>query len=165
MGWNDGRNRSVRKAVTFTPGEWERVERRLERAGGVYPLGWNAYARTMLLKGRYVAIEVPFDVPRVTVQVNRIGINVNQIARKCNEDDLVTVEELRQVRRELEKCYRQLDDAWKLMHMPRPSPGTGADAWTRRYRRMTSRTRHRPRRNNVLPICITILGVEGFHAR
>lgn len=75
-----------------------------------------AYARTMLLKGRYVAIEVPFDVPRVTVQVNRIGINVNQIARKCNEDDLVTVAELRQVRRELEKCYRQLDDAWKLMH-------------------------------------------------
>jgi hypothetical protein len=116
MGWNDGRNRSVRKAVTFTPGEWERVERRLERAGGVYPLGWNAYARTMLLKGRYVAIEVPFDVPRVTVQVNRIGINVNQIARKCNEDELVTVEELRQVRRELEKCYRLLGDAWKLMH-------------------------------------------------
>jgi hypothetical protein len=116
MGWNDGRNRSVRKAVTFTPGEWERVERRLERAGGVYPLGWNAYARTMLLKGRYVAIEVPFDVPRVTVQVNRIGINVNQIARKCNEDDLVTVEELRQVRRELEECYRLLGDAWKLMH-------------------------------------------------
>ena len=116
MGWNDGRNRSVRKAVTFTPGEWERVGRRLERAGGVYPLGWNAYARTMLLKGRYVAIEVPFDVPRVTVQVNRIGINVNQIARKCNEDDLVTVAELRQVRRELEKCYRLLGDAWKLMH-------------------------------------------------
>lgn len=116
MGWNDGRSRSVRKAVTFTPGEWEWVERRLERAGGVYPLGWNAYARTMLLKGRYVAIEVPFDVPRVTVQVNRIGINVNQIARKCNEDDLVTVAELRQVRRELEKCYRLLGDAWKLMH-------------------------------------------------
>lgn len=116
MGWNDGRNRSVRKAVTFTPGEWQRVERRLERAGGVYPLGWNAYARTMLLKGRYVAIEVPFDVPRVTVQVNRIGINVNQIARKCNEDDLVTVAELRQVRRELEECYRLLGDAWKLMH-------------------------------------------------
>ena len=116
MGWNDGRNRSVRKAVTFTPGEWERVERRLERAGGVYPLGWNAYARTMLLKGRYVAIEVPFDVPRVTVQVNRIGINVNQIARKCNEDDLATVAELRQVRRELEECHRLLGDAWKLMH-------------------------------------------------
>lgn len=116
MGWNDGRNRSVRKAVTFTPGEWERVERRLERAGGVYPLGWNAYARTMLLKGRYVAIEVPFDVPRVTVQVNRIGINVNQIARKCNEDDLVTVAELRQVRHELDECRRLLGDAWKLMH-------------------------------------------------
>ena len=32
-------------------------------------------------------------------------VNVNQIARKCNEEDLVTVEELRQVRRELEKCY------------------------------------------------------------
>lgn len=116
MGWNDGRNRSVRKAVTFTPGEWARVERRLERASSVFPLGWNAYARTMLMKGRYVAIEAPFDFTKVTAQVNRIGINVNQIARKCNEDDLVTVEELRQVRRELEKCYRQLDGAWKLMH-------------------------------------------------
>lgn len=113
--WTDGRNRSVRKAVTFTPAEWERVEHRLRRAGSVFPVSWNAYARAMMLKGKYVAIEVPFDFPRLTAPINRIGSNINQIARKCNEDDRATVEELRQVKRELEECRRLLGDAWELL--------------------------------------------------
>jgi hypothetical protein len=44
----------------------------------------------VLMKGRYVAIDVPFDSHKVAAQINQIGFNVNQIARKCNEDDLVT---------------------------------------------------------------------------
>jgi hypothetical protein len=36
MGRNDVRNRSERKAVTFTPGEWKRVERRLESVSSVF---------------------------------------------------------------------------------------------------------------------------------
>lgn len=112
------------------------------------------------MKGRYVAIDVSFDFFKVNAQINQIGINVNQIARKCNEDDLATVEEFRQVRRELEKCYRQLDDAWNLMHDAKAiAPKTGADAWARRYHRMTLRTRNRPRCHNVLfnPLNVSIL--------
>lgn len=106
--WNDGRNRSVRKAVTFTPDEWERVRRSLQRIGSVFPVSWSAYALSMLLKGKYVAIEAPFDFPGLTAPINRIGSNVNQIARKYNEDDQATVEELQQVRHELEECRRLL---------------------------------------------------------
>lgn len=55
---------------------------------------------------------------------------------------------------------RQLDDAWNLMHDAEAiAPKTRADAWARRYHRMTLRTRNRPRRHNALsnPLSVSIL--------
>lgn len=89
------RRRVVRKMVSFTPEEWERVERRMEAARA---RTFDAFARGMLLEGTLKVVKVAFDASVLRVELSRIGNNLNQIARKVNVDDGATVEEMRAAR-------------------------------------------------------------------
>lgn len=89
------RSRPVRKAVSFSASEWQRVERRMEAAGA---RKFEPFARAAVLEGEVRVQRVAFDPSQLRVELSRIGNNVNQIARHVNTDDVVTYEEMRAAR-------------------------------------------------------------------
>lgn len=89
------RSRPVRKALSFSVSEWERVERRMLAAGA---RKFEPFARAAVLDGEVRVQRVAFDPSQLRVELSRIGNNVNQIARHVNTEDAVTLEEMRAAR-------------------------------------------------------------------
>lgn len=89
------RSRPVRKALSFSAGEWERVERRMIAAGA---RKFEPFARAAVLDGEVKVKRVAFDPSQLRAELSRIGNNVNQIARHVNTEDVVTYEEMRAAR-------------------------------------------------------------------
>jgi len=89
------RSRPVRKALSFSAAEWERVERRMLVAGA---RKFEPFGRAAVLEGEVRVKRVAFDPSQLRVELSRIGNNVNQIARHVNTEDVVTYEEMRAAR-------------------------------------------------------------------
>ena len=91
--WN--RSRPVRKRVSFSDQEWEIIERRLVLSGA---RSFEQFARSVILDAEIVVRQVAFDPAPLRVELSRIGNNLNQIARHVNEEDRVTLDEMRAAR-------------------------------------------------------------------
>ncbi|KTR92598.1 hypothetical protein NS220_14250 [Microbacterium testaceum] len=85
----------MRKALSFSAGEWERVERRMRAAGA---RKFEPFARAAVLDGEVRVQRVAFDPSVLRVELARIGNNINQIARHVNTESGVTFEEMRAAR-------------------------------------------------------------------
>lgn len=96
------RARPVRKTLSFTPQEWERIERRMTASEAT---SFTSFAREAVLEGRVVVRPVTIEADALRVELSRIGNNVNQIARQVNtereagRDDVAS---LRQLLREIQ---------------------------------------------------------------
>lgn len=89
------RSRPVRKMLSFSEGEWQRVERRMAAAGTTK---FEPFARGAVLDGEVKVQRIAFDPSKLRAELSRIGNNINQIARHVNTDDVVTYEEMRAAR-------------------------------------------------------------------
>lgn len=91
--------RCLRKAVTFTPEEWDRADRfyqKVRRARGG-ELSFSAHARRLLIDARVVTVTVALDPDKVRADMARIGNNVNQIARRANTYDHLSPDDIGRV--------------------------------------------------------------------
>lgn len=89
------RSRPVRKRVSFSEQEWATIERRMLLSDA---RSFEHFARAVLLDAQVVVKRVAFDAAPLRVELSRIGNNLNQIARHVNEEDRVTLEEMRAAR-------------------------------------------------------------------
>lgn len=89
------RARPVRKSLTFSESEWERVKRRQAIAGS---RSFTEFAREAVLEGEVRVTRVAFDAAALRVDLSRIGNNINQIARAVNVDGGTTYDEMRAAR-------------------------------------------------------------------
>lgn len=104
------RNRSTRKGVSFTPEEWEAVERRMRLAGSQ---SFDAFARDVLLSSKVKVVRIPFDPAPLRADLARIGNNINQIARQVNIEETTTLEQMRDARKLLREVQRVIEEATK----------------------------------------------------
>lgn len=102
------RSRHVRKLVSFTAGEWEVVERRMEMAGAK---SWERFARDAILESQIRVTRAAFDPSQVRAELSRIGNNINQIARQVNVEEVVTFEEMRAARMLLKEIQEVISRA------------------------------------------------------
>lgn len=104
------RSRPVRKRVSFTEQEWEIIERRMVLSDA---RTFEHFARAVMLNAEVVVRRVAFDPAPLRVELSRIGNNLNQIARHVNEEDRVTLDEMRAARaliREVQQVINRAAD-------------------------------------------------------
>lgn len=104
------RERGVRKLVSFSPAEWNRVSRRMQAAEA---RSFDAFARDVLLEARVKVIQVPFDPASVRYELSRLGNNLNQIARQVNAQHGTSVEEMREARKIMREVQEVLNAQMK----------------------------------------------------
>ncbi|WP_176714740.1 plasmid mobilization protein [Leifsonia xyli] len=90
------RSRPVRKILSFSAAEWERVERRIRLVGA---RSFEAFARQVVLEGEVRVTAIAFDPAEMRVALSRIGNNVNQIAALANTEENATFEQVQAVRK------------------------------------------------------------------
>lgn len=97
------RERPVRKAVSFTAAEWERVS---ERVAVSNDSSFDAFARRACLEGQVKVVRQSFDPQALRAELSRIGNNVNQVARQANVDQEATAEQVQEVRALMREVQR-----------------------------------------------------------
>lgn len=111
------RARPIRKALSFTEAEWERVNARMTVAGA---RTFETFARQAVLDGEVRVKRVAFDPSGLRLELSRIGNNINQIARQVNVDDVVTYEEMRAARLLVQKVQAAITAAIKRIEDEQP---------------------------------------------
>lgn len=106
------RERAMRKLVSFSPAEWDRISRRMEAAGAG---SFDAFARDVLLEARVKVIRMPIDPASVRAELSRLGNNLNQVARQVNMEHGTTVDEMRAARRIMGEVQEVLNNEVKRM--------------------------------------------------
>ena len=114
MSWANKRRRTVQKLVTFTPDEWERVDKlhkRVNRYTTRYH-SFTAFARKMLTDGEIRVIEIkPLTDPEpLAKEIGRIGVNVNQIAHWANANEHITPEQVAKITTSFDRIEQLLGD-------------------------------------------------------
>ena len=102
------RSRPVRKRVSFTGAEWKQIERRMTMTDA---RSFDQFARESLIGGEVVVRPVTFDPVPFRVELSRIGNNLNQIARQVNEEDRVTLDQMRSARQLIVEIQQVINDA------------------------------------------------------
>lgn len=96
------RKRPVQKLIRLTQEEARFISDKVAESGMT---NFNSFARIMLIMGE-VKILTFEELRELRKEINRIGVNVNQIAKKVNEDDQVSLNELSQIL-ELQKDLKE----------------------------------------------------------
>jgi hypothetical protein len=117
MSWGKGRTRSIAKLITFSPEEWERVERlhRQLTASSVRYKSFGNYARKMLSEREInVTVVRPLTDPQpIAKAIGRVGVNVNQIAHWANENERITPEQVAELRDGFARIERLLGELFE----------------------------------------------------
>ncbi len=87
------RKRSVQKLIRLTEEEARFISTKVSESGMA---NFNSFARIMLIMGEVKILNFE-ELRELRKEINRIGVNVNQIAKKVNEDDQVSLNELSQI--------------------------------------------------------------------
>lgn len=104
------RERGVRKLVSFSDAEWERISRRMQAADA---RSFDRFAREVLLEARVKVVQLPFDPSSVRYELSRLGNNLNQIARQVNTQHGASVEEMRAARKIMREVQEVLNEQMK----------------------------------------------------
>lgn len=89
------RERPIRKMVSFSEAEWERVEARMTVAND---RSFDSFARRACLESEVKVVRRAFDPQELRAELARVGNNVNQIARLANIEQESTSEQVRAVK-------------------------------------------------------------------
>lgn len=87
------RKRPVQKLIRLTDEEARFISDKVAESGMT---NFNSFARIMLIMGEVKILNFE-ELKELRQAINRIGVNVNQIAKKINEDDQVSLNELSQI--------------------------------------------------------------------
>lgn len=87
------RKRSVQKLIRLTEEEARFISDKVAESGMT---NFNSFARIMLIMGEVKILNFE-ELKELRQAINRIGVNVNQIAKKVNEDDQISLNELSQI--------------------------------------------------------------------
>ena len=87
------RKRMIQKKIRLTEEEARFISTKVSESGMA---NFNSFARIMLIMGEVKILNFE-ELRELRKEINRIGVNVNQIAKKVNEDDQVSLEELSQI--------------------------------------------------------------------
>lgn len=126
MSWARGRERTIRKEITFTPEEWERAKllhEKWTKGLDVYRQ-WGRFARLLLMEGHVeITVKQPLTDPEpIAIQVGRIGVNVNQIAHWANLNEHITssqIDEILDGFNEIKQLLKGLYDAGQNLNVRR----------------------------------------------
>lgn len=89
------RERPIRKMVSFSEAEWERVEARMTVAND---RSFDSFSRRACLESEVKVVRQAFDPQELRAELARVGNNVNQIARLANIEQESTSEQVRAVK-------------------------------------------------------------------
>lgn len=111
MSWDSGRSRSVRRTVTFTPGEWQLVASNyaLARQARGYR-SFNEFARDLFSTGSTRTIHVFCDPAQLRGEIRRIGVNINQITHAMNQAGGATAAQVDAVLAQMDELNGYLAD-------------------------------------------------------
>ena len=87
------RKRMIQKKIRLTEEEARFISTKVLESGMT---NFNSFARIMLIMGEVKILNFE-ELRELRKEINRIGVNVNQIAKKVNEDDQVSLNELSQI--------------------------------------------------------------------
>ena len=87
------RKRPVQKLIRLTEEENRFISTKIAESGMT---NFNTFARIMLIMGEVKILNFE-ELRELRKEINRIGVNINQVAKKVNEDDQVSLNELSQI--------------------------------------------------------------------
>lgn len=115
------RKRPVQKLIRLTEEENRFISTKVAEAGMT---NFNAFARIMLIMGEVKILKFE-ELKELRKEINRIGVNINQVAKKVNEDDQASLNELSQIL-ELQK---HLKDTINQFIQIQENQTKGQDRW------------------------------------
>ena len=86
------RKRMIQKKIRLT----EEEARFISKVAESGMTNFNAFARIMLIMGEVKILNFE-ELRELRKEINRIGGNINQVAKKVNEDDQASLNELSQI--------------------------------------------------------------------
>lgn len=99
------RERPVRKAVSFSESEWDRIQSRMELSKDA---SFDAFARRACLESEVKVVRQSFDPQALRAELARIGNNVNQVARQANIEQEATAEQVQEIRALMREVQRSV---------------------------------------------------------
>lgn len=87
------RKRMIQKKIRLTEEEARFISTKVVESGMT---NFNAFARIMLIMGEVKILNFE-ELRELRKEINRIGVNINQVAKKVNEDDQASLNELSQI--------------------------------------------------------------------
>ena len=115
------RKRMIQKKIRLTEEEARFISTKVAESG--MP-NFNAFARILLIMGEVNILKVE-ELKELRKEINRIGVNINQVAKKVNEDDQASLNELGQIL-ELQK---HLKDTINQFIQIQENQTKGQDRW------------------------------------
>ena len=115
------RKRSVQKLIRLTEEENRFISTKVAESG--MP-NFNTFARILLIMGEVKILNFE-ELRELRKEINRIGVNINQVAKKVNEDDQASLNELSQIL-ELQK---HLKDTISQFIQKQENQTKGQDRW------------------------------------
>ncbi|MFC5647691.1 plasmid mobilization relaxosome protein MobC [Paenibacillus solisilvae] len=100
------KNRYRNKEVKFfvTGHEMEMIDKK----AAIAELDRSKYLRKMALEG-YIIKQDFSQVEQLVYEVNKIGNNINQVARRANEVEYVSLDDIKYLKKQLEGIYGQIE--------------------------------------------------------
>ena len=87
------RKRPVQKLIRLTEEENRFISTKVAESGMT---NFNTFARIMLIMGEVNILKFE-ELKELRKEINRIGVNINQVAKKVNEDNQASLNELSQI--------------------------------------------------------------------
>ncbi|MFR7125867.1 plasmid mobilization protein [Streptococcus pneumoniae] len=87
------RKRPVQKLIRLTEEENRFISTKIAESGMT---NFNTFARIMLIMGEVKILNFE-ELRELRKEINRIGVNINQVAKKVNEDEQASLNELSQI--------------------------------------------------------------------
>ncbi|HEW6572699.1 TPA: plasmid mobilization relaxosome protein MobC [Streptococcus pneumoniae] len=97
------RKRPVQKLIRLTEEENRFISTKIAESGMT---NFNTFARIMLIMGEVKILNFE-ELKELRKEINRIGVNINQVAKKVNENDQASLNELSQII-ELQKYLKDI---------------------------------------------------------
>nr|WP_050099261.1 plasmid mobilization relaxosome protein MobC [Streptococcus pneumoniae] len=87
------RKRMIQKKIRLTEEEARFISTKIAESGMT---NFNTFARILLIMGEVNILKFE-ELKELRKEINRIGVNINQVAKKVNEDNQASLNELSQI--------------------------------------------------------------------
>jgi hypothetical protein len=109
MSWSQGRNRTIRKEILFSPEEWEQVKEDMDSVSRNFSITWTQYIRGLLFHEKFYQIVLPIDVEHTTKALESIKRDVGNAYLGIEEPD----EEIKEQVHAMAAAIGRMDDIIK----------------------------------------------------